>query len=316
MNNKTRFYFGLVLLALPILVAWFDYSVLAAVLLVLLALLVRQMLVLSSLVKPATGPELVLETIPPSHFAEKGRWCMDRLGVEYEEQISGGVIGAFFTGRSIPMLTARTGRSRSAITESSEILRYLYGRYAVVQGDRAEFLKPTDERLAWEKKLDRYGVDQQIWIYHHLLGDPGLCKEAWGAGSQRIPAWHRWAILVLYPALEMLIKRGFDPSRARYEQAVERSEALLAEVEGLLEDGRTSLLAGEAIDFTDITLASLSSLWLQPELFDSGRGAGERIALDRMPEKYRADRDRWIANYPNTIAHMQRLYEEQRLPSP
>lgn len=313
MNTKRRVTWALLLFALPVLVAWFDMPVWGALLLILLALGLRQIMVISGMVAAGSGPDLVLETIPPSHFAEKARWCMDRLGVPYDEKVYGGVIGALFTGRSIPMLTVRTGRTRSSITESSHILRYLYGRYVAETGVDAKFLAPTEERLDWEQRLDRYGVDQQVWVYHHLLSDPALCKKAWGAHNPRVPGWHRWAILVLYPLLEFLIKRGFDPSQDRYEKAMARSEALLGDVENLLTDGRKTLLDGEETDFVDLTLASLSALWIQPDEFDRGRYLSERISPDEMPPKLLADRQRWIENYPVTTEHIQRLFREQRI---
>jgi hypothetical protein len=315
MNNRTRFLWVLVLLALPLLVAWFAMPVWGALLLVVLAVGLRQLLVLGGISARRGGPDLVLETIPPSHFAEKARWCMDRLGVAYDEKMSGGVIGALFTGRSIPRLTVRTGRTQSSISESSHILRYLYGRYAADAELQAAFLAPTEARLAWEQRLDRYGVDQQVWIYYHLLSDPALCKQAWGAHNPRVPAWHRWAILVLYPLLEFLIKRGFDPSQERYEKAVARTEALLAETEALLADGRDALLGSEEIDFVDITLASLSALWIQADEFDCGRFLTEQIAPDKVPPKLLADQQRWKDTYPATTAHIQRLYREQRTPT-
>lgn len=312
MNPQRRIAWAIILLSLPILVAWFAMPVWATILLVLLALGLRQVLVISGMVAPPGGPDLLLETIPPSHFAEKARWCMDRMGVAYEEQLCGGVIGALFSGRPVPRLTVRTGRTHSSITESSHILRYLYGRYAADPGLDTDFLAPTEERLAWEQRLDRYGVDQQVWVYHHLLSDPALCKQAWGAHSPRIPAWQRWAILVLYPVLEYLINRGFNPDRERYEKAVARTEALLSDTEQLLADGRKALLGGEQSDFVDITLASLSALWIQAEEFDRGRHLAERIPPERLPARLQADRQGWMERYPATTAHIRRLYRDER----
>lgn len=51
---------------------------------------------------------------------------MDRLGVEYSERQMVGVLGVFFTGRSVPQLKIRTGLVRSTIGNSPEILRYLW----------------------------------------------------------------------------------------------------------------------------------------------------------------------------------------------
>jgi len=299
-------------LALPLLVAAFDLSLLTAIGLLILGLLWRQLLVLSALTRPRQAQDLVLETIQNSHFAEKGRWCLDRLGVDYREKPWAGVIGVLFRGRTVPLLIVRTGRTLTPIGDSSHMLRYLYGRYVGERPEAAAFLEPTPKRLDWERRLDAYGTQLQVWIYHHLLKDPALCKQAWGAYSDRIPAWQRWSVLVLYPVLEWFIRRSFQPDEARYAEAVDRIETLLAAVESELEDGRDNLLDGGEPDFVDITLASLSALWVWPEGFAGGRYDADRPSLEQLPAGFRSDRERWRERFPRTIAHVERLYAKQR----
>lgn len=310
--NRTLY--TIALFTLPILVAVFHWHWFVAVLLVIGLLLWRQALVLGALIKKPTGPALELETILPSHFAEKGRWGLDRLGVTYTERRMGGLIGVFFRGRTVPMLTIQTGRTRSSLCESSDIFRYLYGRYVGDPEVDTAWLEPTPERLEWERRIDRYGVDQQIWIYHFLLKDPALCKEAWGANSPRLPYSQRLTIKVFYPVLEIFLRRAFSPDTAHYQKAVQHTEALLADTEALLADGRQALLGGESPDFVDVTLASLSGLWLQPDEFAAGAYQAERIPDERMPEGFRADVQRWRETFPATTAHLERLYREERLP--
>ncbi len=307
-----RLLHAIFLIALPLVVAAWGLSLFSAVLLVLLGLAWRQLIVLAALMNPPGGPEVVLETIQNSHFAEKGRWCLDRLGVDYVEKPWAGILGVFFKGRTVPMLTVRTGRTHASICESSEILRYLYGRYAAERPDRAAFLEPTPERLDWERRLDRYGAHLQIWVYHHLLRDPAACKSAWGAYSQRVPTWQRWTVLTLYPVFEWFIRKAFQPDEAHTAKAVERIEALLRDVETQLGDGRAHLLGGEAPDFTDITLASLSTLWAWPANFAGGRYDADRPGPDALPEGLQADRLEWRERYPLTSAHIDRLYAEER----
>ena len=308
----SRLLFTLLVILSPALVAWFDLSVLAALGLILLLLAWRQVLVLAPLSRKPSGPELELETILPSHFAEKVRWCMDRLGVGYTERPWAGVIGAFFRGRTVPQLHVRTGRSRTTLGESTDILRYLYGRYAGDPDVDAAFLEPTEERLQWEKRLDRYGVDLQIWVYHHLLDDPELCKHVWGLNSDRLPTWQRLTGKIWYPVLETFIRRAFNPDKPHTQRAVERIEALLGETEALLADDRASLLGGEATDFVDLTLASLSAPWVQPATFAAGAYPEIRIDPGRVPPSMETDRVRWRDRFPLTTAHIERLYREER----
>ena len=64
---------------------------------------------------------LVLEGIPPSHYVEKVRWCMDYVGVAYEEEQDIGVIGRFLVGRSVPVL--KCPGKQIYVSNSSDILR-------------------------------------------------------------------------------------------------------------------------------------------------------------------------------------------------
>ncbi|MCW8872491.1 MAG: hypothetical protein OQK01_07745, partial [Xanthomonadales bacterium] len=191
MTGRRLLLHSLFLFLLPVIVAWWGLSVAGAIALVLLALLWRWAISLSAIAAPARVPDLALETISASHFVEKVRWCMDRLGVDYVEQPTGGALGAFFLGRTVPVLKFCSGAVRSSIGNSPEILRYLWGRYAAERGEQAEFLRPTPDRLEFEARVDRCGVDLQVWVYHHILDDRELTLQAWGANSPRIPAWQR-----------------------------------------------------------------------------------------------------------------------------
>ena len=177
------FVHALFVFALPVIVAWYGVSTAGAIAFVLLALVSRWGISLSGLFAPSRIPELELETISISHFAEKARWCMDRLGVEYVEKPAGGILGVVFTGRTVPRLRMRTGIVRSEIGNSAEILRYLWGRYGYELGESGSFLEPTGERVALEKRIDRYGAHLQVWVYYHILDYRELALKAWGVKS-------------------------------------------------------------------------------------------------------------------------------------
>jgi len=303
---------SLFVILLPVIVAWFGISVAGAVALVLLALAWRWMITLSGILAPARVPALELETIAASHFVEKVRWCMDRLGLDYEERQVVGVLGVFFTGRSVPKLKVRTGMVRSTIGNSPEILRYLWAESVVELGEKADFLRPTAERLALENSLDRYGVDLQVWGYYHILGDRKLTQHAWGCYSPSIPMWQRYTVIAIYPILKELMIRAFKISDSHYAKAVENIETLLADIDQKLADGRKTILDGGAIDFTDITFASLSALWLQPQKFANGKAEAVRVERERVPAAMKVDIERWIKKFPNATGFIERLYELER----
>jgi glutathione S-transferase len=301
------------LFLLPLIVASFGISLPGAIALVALALLWRWAISLSMIAAPAKTPELELETISASHFVEKVRWCMDRLGLDYMEKPAGGTLGAFFLGRTVPVLKFRTGAVRSSIGNSPEILRYLWGRYSQQAGERANFLQADPERLELEKKIDRCGVDLQVWVYYHLLDDPELTLHVWGCQNPLIPAWQRWSLRLLYPLLRILIRRAFRISTAHHARAVEHIDTLLAEVEALLEDGRGSILGGDVINYSDITFAAIMGLWLQPEAYGGGKADTVRIERTGTPPAMRAEIERWSEQYPRATMFIERMYQEERL---
>ena len=314
MTNR-RLIHAIFLFLLPVMVAAFGISTAGAVALVLLALLWRWMIALSNWVAPAKLPELELETISASHFVEKVRWCMDRLGVDYAERPVGGTLGAFYLGRSVPVLHFRSGAVRSSIGNSMEILRYLWGRYASERGAQADFLAADAERLDLERRIDRCGVDLQVWVYHHLLDERELTLHAWGCNSSRIPAWQRLALRLLYPLQTVLIRKAFRITPGRHAKAVQHIDALLAETEEKLADGRSSILGGKEPNYTDFAFAAIMGLWLLPDGYGGGRADEVRIERAQCPVQMIAEIERWEDNYPLATAFIEQLYADQRLPA-
>ena len=164
MARKRLLIHTIFLFLLPMVVAWFGLGITAAVAVVALMLLWRWLIVLSGILAPEKTPPVVLESIAVSHFVEKARWCLDRLGIDYVERQNAATLGAYFTGRSVPQLRVRTGIVQSVIGNSPEILRFLWGNYSVSHAGTAGFLEPTEERLALEKRLDQYGRFLQVCL--------------------------------------------------------------------------------------------------------------------------------------------------------
>ncbi len=304
---------GAFLTLAPIIVAWFDFGVVAAVLLVLLLLLWRWVVVLSGFAMPASTPRLVLSTISISHFVEKVRWCMDRLGLEYVEQTAGGTLSAFYLGRTVPELRIRSGAVQSVLGNSPEILRYLWGRYEVDDPAAAGFLRPTPERQALEARLDRYGVSLQVWVYYHLLDNRSLSLHAWGVHNPATPYWQRLALKILFPVQAFLIRRSFRINDEHYRQSVERIEDLLREINGWLEDGRRTLLGDGEFNYTDISFAALSGVWLMPPGYGGGKAENVRIEYDAATEPMRQDIDAWRADFPLVVSFVERVYADERM---
>ena len=312
MTRKRLLIHGTFLVLLPVVVAALGFGVITATLLVLGMLVWRWLIVLSGIRAPEKSPDVVLETISASHFVEKVRWCMDRLGIDYAERQSGGTLGVFFTGRTVPQLRFRTGVVQSVIGNSPEILRYLWGAHAASLGDRASFLEPTEERLEFERRLDRYGRSLQVWVYYHLLRDRELTLHAWGADSPQVPRLHRIALRVLFPLQAALIRAAFSINAEHYAKSVLRIEEMLDDIETCLADGREAILGGNEINYTDITFAAFTGLWLQPPGYAGGMGEHVRIERPRMPAAMRGDVERWLEDFPRAARYTENLYSAER----
>lgn len=300
------------LFTLPIIVAWFGLSVWSALALTVAALLWRWLIVLSRFVIGDNRPAVVLETIAASHFAEKARWSLDRLGIDYTEVCSAGLVGVLFTGRTVPRLNFRTGLVRSSIGNSAEILRYLWGQYGALL-ETAAFLEPTEDRLALEKKIDRCGLYLQQWIYYHLLPDRKLTLHLWGADSPNVPIWQRALMRLLFPLTSAYIRFALSISKDRYDSAAEHIDTLLADVDTRLADGRLSILGGDELNYVDITFAAIMGLWLQPKNYAAGAADAARVPRNQLPLPMRTDIERWREDYPRATAFIERLYEQERL---
>lgn len=294
------------------MVAWFGISVPAAVLLVVLLLLWRWLIVMSGWRFPEKTPELVLETISASHYVEKVRWCMDRLGLEYTEKSAGGTLGAFYRGRTVPQLRARTGAVCSEIGNSDEILRYLWGRYGYLDEDAAEFLRPAEDRVDLERRLDGYGRMLQVWIYSNILDDRELALHAWGVNNPAIPIWQRHLLRVLAPLQILLIRQAFRITPENASRASTRIDELLSDMNIALQDGRKSLLGGDALNYTDFTFAAMCGLWLMPDRYGAGKADAVRIEREQLPATAQSEIAAWESAYPEVIKFVQDLYTNER----
>lgn len=301
------------LLLLPVVVAAFDMSVIAAILLVIAMLLWRWTIAISGMVMRDARPKLILETIPMSHFVEKVRWCMDRLGVEYTEKPSGGILGVMFTGRTVPRLNFRTGLVRSSIGNSAHILRYLWGRYGAEDDTDAAFLEPNTARIELEKRIDRCGHDLQVWVYYHCLGDRELTLRLWGASHAAVPAWQRLLMVILFPLSSAYLRYALSITEERYAAAIEHIDSLMDDVDTRLADGRRSILGGDDINYVDIAFAAIMGLWMQPDNYAAGNARGARIARNHMPAPARADIERWLEDYPRAGNFISRMFAEERI---
>ncbi len=260
---------------------------------------------------PRGRRRLVLETIAASHYVEKVRWCMDRLGVAYREEPAVGVLGVILTGRSVPRLRVGMGTGASVIGDSPDILRYLWGEHGRREPERAAFLEPTAEAVALENRLDAYAADVRRWFYFGALPDRAFTLRAWGRHDERLPRWQRGLISVAYPAAAAFLRRALRVDADRTRVSVERIEAFLGEMEALLADGRAGLL-GARRSYVDYAFAALSGLWLPCPGYGGGAAEGYFPPIDRWPAGLARDAARWREDHPRVVAFVTALYARER----
>jgi glutathione S-transferase len=303
---------ALFFIALPLVVAIFGLNLWSALGLVLLGLLWRWALAMVAMFAPPPSVPVVLETVAISHYVDKVRWCLDRLGVPYREVQNVTLLIMFFTGRTVPRLHIRTGGATSRLGDSPAILRYLWGAYACECGERAEFLKPAVDALDLEEKLDQYGVWLQQWFYYHLLPHRRLTLHVWGVNDRTLPIWQRLGMKVLFPAIRAWVRRGLKLGPDSHQRTVQLIEKFLGDIEQQLSDGRRTLLGGKEICFVDITLAALSGLWLFPPEYGGGRSEAVRLATADYPPAMATEIEHWREKFPQVTAFVERLYKEER----
>jgi glutathione S-transferase len=305
----------LALYALPVVVAGAHWGPWAALLASVVAALVGIVLRLKATRAAAAAPEprLRLHTITYSNYSEKVRWCLDRLGVPYDEVANVGILGVLMTGRTVPSLEVPPGLTR--IGDSPRILRYLWGEYAGrLPSEQTWFLEPTAVALELEARFDRrLGNDVRVWVYSNVLRRRDLTLRSWGIDEPSIPAWQRWILLGATPVFAFAVSRMLGVTPQRGQRALEKTRTAFDEVDALLADGRRYLV-GDALSFADITFASLGALAVMPPEYPGGRLQGRRLDIADVDPGWRAE----IEGFRNRPAGqlILRLYREERSPPP
>jgi glutathione S-transferase len=313
--NEPRTLHEIALYALPVVVAWLGWGAGAALLASLAMALTGMALRLKAMRVAASGAggALRLHTISFSHYTEKVRWCMDRLGIEYEEVPNIGILGVLLTGRTVPALEVPPGLTR--IGDSPRILRYLWGESCGrLPMERTRFLEPTPAALELEQRFDRrLGNDIRVWAYSRIFRRRDLTLRTWGADEPQIPGWQRALLRIATPILAFAVKRMLGVTPARGARALEKTREGFAEADLLLADGRRYLL-GDTMTFADITFASLAALAILPPEYAGRSLRGGMLTLDDLDADWRAEVESFRQRPAGQF--VLRLYREERLGPP
>jgi glutathione S-transferase len=208
---------------------------------------------------------LRLVTIPISHYCEKARWALERVGLPYREERHVQGIHRLAArraggGSTVPVLVTPDG----VIGESREILVWVDARTAPEQRLFPEHAAPRREVEDLCGRFDReLGPRGRRLMYVHMLAQRDLVLRFNNTG---VPAWEDRTIRYGWPIIVPLLNRALDirPGVEIEDEAVVWRE--LDYVAELLADGRP-YLCGERFGAADLTFAALSAAVVVPPVY-------------------------------------------------
>ena len=226
-----------------------------------------------------TARPAVFITIPLSHYCEKARWGLDRLGLPYREQAHAPLLHRLATtgksaGGTVPVLL----HGRHRLGDSTQILRYadacfggdlLYPREAALRAVVEDLVQGFDKEL---------GVHSRRWAYAHLLSETKLLRAVWAQGLKPLQAS---LVPLIAPIAVRLVRSGYRVTPETARRSLDRVNAVFRGVAAVLADERP-FLAGNRFSAADLSFAALAS----PVLFPANCGAA-LPRLDAVPPRMR-----------------------------
>lgn len=208
---------------------------------------------------------LRLVTIPISHYCEKARWALDRVGMRYREERHVQGIHRFAArraggGATVPVLVTPDG----AIGESQDILTWIDERTPMEHR-----LFPSDPAARSQvdslcRRLDeQLGPKGRRLMYVHLLAQRDLVMAF---NNQGVPRWEDRALRYGWPLMRRFVggALGITPGIEDEDEAAVFNE--LDFVAETLADGRP-YLCGERFGAADLTFAALSAAIIVPPVY-------------------------------------------------
>lgn len=249
---------------------------------------------------PDRASPAVLVTMPHSHYAEKARWALDRVGFPYREEPHIPLFHRIATrrhgGGSVPVLACGDER----LVDSTQILAHADAACGGgLYPDRADLRREVE---SLEERFDEgLGPHTRRWAYSLLLPETRLLRRAMSRGVPRLEAV---MLPALMPAILKLIRSALRITPESAARSLQRVRGIFAEVDGRLADGRRYLV-GDRFSAADLTFAALAA----PVIFPEGYRASY-LAFDEAPAAMREEALRLRDGAAGRFAL--RLYAEER----
>jgi len=247
--------------------------------------------------------ENILLTIPISHYCEKARWALERVGVPYRERAHVQAIHRAAAlraggGLTVPVFVCSDG----VLSDSGEILawadrRALAGR-ELYPSDRYQLAEVRSLEADFNVGLGPWG---RCWMYQQLRKRRDLALSYGCAG---VPAWERTTLKLAYPAMIAIVAHVLDVTPSTAADAEVKVRATFDEVAERLADDRP-YLCGERFTAADLTFAALAAPMLMPPAY------GVNLPSIRELPPYTAKVVRELRTHPAGV-HALAMYARER----
>jgi len=212
-------------------------------------------------------------TIPLSHYCEKARWGLDRVGLPYREEPHAPLLSRL-AGGTVPVLVHGSDR----FIDSTDILVHANS----VSGGDLLYPRDADRRREVESLVKRFdtelGPHTRRWAYAQLLPHAKLLRSVW---SRDVPRFEASLVPLITPIARYLARKAYRVTPESGQRSLERVRGVFREVNGLLRDGRR-FLVDQRFTAADLTFAALAA----PVLFPAECRAAHP-ALDAVPTEMR-----------------------------
>lgn len=206
-----------------------------------------------------------LITIPMSHYCEKARWGLERLGIAYREERHLQVFHYLQTfryshGLHVPVLID----GAKVIVDSTSILKYLDHLAApemrLYPDNHTERCRVEELENLFDEEL---GVESRRWIYFHYLPH---ARAALHIADQGVPAIEKFLGTACYPFMKTIIRHRLRVYEPEVMAGLTRAREIVRMTDKLLLDGRRYLV-GDRFSAADLTLACMMAPFILPNQY-------------------------------------------------